>query len=256
MLDEEEQKIVNRVADNCQLLYDGYTEKVEYVVDVIYHRAECVNRNRMESVPDVACTCPVAGEKRVRQVRRPGLLRQLRDFAANKDTDRSPKAERGAPRVKVPGRPPGDMANFLTLDEIECAIPLAVDRALEEAGRDRTWAASPVSSILIGLSGQVSYLIGAGRPDIARDLDKALQGWVRQARETLRITVGDAMFSTVVCGNCGGGLSTPWGNRGDHDVRCVGTPSSPPCGETYPVSEWLRLYEDHKRRQTATGRQS
>lgn len=244
MLDDDEQAIVNRVGDNCQLLYDGYSERVEYTVPVKYHLAHCPGKR--DGIP---CECPVADERRVRQVRRPGLLRQLRDFAANKDTDRNPKAERGAPRVKVPGRPPGDMGGFFTLDEIECDIPRVVDKALEDSGRDRTWACSPVSSILIGLSGQVGYMLKSGHPDIARDLDKAAQRWVKMARDALRITVGDAMFSTVVCGNCGGGLSTPWGNTGDSDVRCIGSLSAGPCGETYPVTEWLRLYEDHKRRE-------
>lgn len=239
----EEEKILERIGANCRLLYEGYYEPVEYTVPVAYHRNGC------DRVP-VTCKCPVTNERRSNKVKRPGYLRQLQEFAAHKDTDRNPKAERGAPRIKVAGRPPGDMAGFFAHDEIVCDIIATVDRVLEEVERDRTWAASPVHEILMALAGQVGHFIQA-RPDQARVIDKAAASWVAKARATLRISTGDAVFDSVLCGNCGGGLSTPWGNRGDHAVVCIGTPSDPPCGESYPMSEWVKLYEDHKRRASA-----
>lgn len=244
-MEPEAQAIVERVEANCKLLYDGYIERVEYSVAVAYHRSTCQHHGSAEAQD---CPCPVVHEQRVRNVRRPGYLQQLREFAQHKDTDRNPKAERGAPRVKSPGRPPGDMGGFFTLDELECDIPTVVDRALAEAGRDRTWAAQSVRKILIGLGCQVAHILAAGRPDVARDLDLASTRWVDSARSTLKITVGDSMFESVTCGNCGGALQTPHGNQGDADVRCIGHPDAPPCGETYPPGEWLRLYEDHKRK--------
>lgn len=245
-MDEETGKVIRRIGDNAKLLYEGYSEKVEYAVDVAYHRGECKYYSK-STLPKDDCECPVVREQRVRNIRRKGLLSQLHDFARNKDTDRNPKAERGAPRIKVAGRPPGDMGGFFTLDEIMCDIPYVMDRVLEECGRDRTWASQPVGSILIGLASQCGHF-AESRPDQLRVVDKAARRWVESARSTLKITVGDSIFESVVCGNCGGGLSTPWGNRGDHDVVCVGTPETPPCGHTYPMGEWIKLYEDHQKR--------
>lgn len=243
--DEGVKQTLLRIEKNCKLLYEGYPEKVDYYLEISYHRESCQWYGK-STTPKVDCECPVVVEARTKHVNRPGLLRQLEQFARNKDTDRNPKAERGAPRIKVAGRPPGDMGGFFTLDEIMCDIPSVIDRVLEEVGRDRTWASQPVKAILMGLTGQVMHFAEA-RPDQARVVDKATGKWVKQAQDALRITVGDAVFDSVVCGNCGGGLSTPWGNRGDHEVRCIGSPTDPPCGHTYPMGEWIKLYEDHKR---------
>lgn len=298
MLSDEAREIVLRIDENCKLLYEGYLEKVQYVLQVSAHAADCVWHGRTHLAKD--CGCPVTNEQRVRNVRRPGYLDQLREFAKHKDTDRNPKAERGAPRVKTAGRPPGDMGGFFALDELECDIPSVADRFLEALGRDRTWAAQSVRLVLLGLASQVANALsaaaaggpaaGAGRLDggstqgpvidsagdrlrccedplrtskddhgtkisdhdapidHARRVDLAVIRWVDLARRTLKITVQETIFDKIVCGNCGGGLATPAGNRGDHDVRCVGTPSAPPCGETYPPGEWLRLYEDQQRK--------
>lgn len=234
--------VVDRIHDNCKLLYGGYQEKVEYVVQVAYHRAECQHHGKTTR-PKGDCACPVVNEQRVRNVNRPGYIDQLRRFTEHKDTDRQPKAERGAPRVKVAGRPPGDLGGFFALDELTCDILSTVDKALEEVGRDRTWASNPVHKVLGGLATQVSYFVDS-RPDVAREVDKKVKGWVDSARSTLKISTSEALFDSVTCGNCGGALASPWGNRGEADVRCIGSPSAGPCGETYPVSDWLRLYEE------------
>jgi hypothetical protein len=237
----EAQAVLDRIEDNCQLLWDGYYEHIEYSVEVCYHRGDC--KHRGTTAPKGDCeNCPVVNEKRSAQKKRPGLLQQLQEFKEHKDTDRELKAERGAPRIKVAGRPPGDMGGFFLLDEITCEATALVDRVLEEVGRDRTWATQSILSLLRGLPLQVSYFVES-RPDQARLIDKACQKWVDSARSTLKISTRDTIFDSVVCGNCGGALSTPAGNRGDSDVRCIGTPTAPPCGETYPPGEWLALYE-------------
>lgn len=245
-VEEGVKALLMRIEDNCKLLYAGYSEKVEYKLSVAYHRNTCEHFGRTTSPRE--CPCPVAEESRVRNQRRPGLLDQLKAFAANKDTDRNPKAERGAPRVKVAGRPPGDLGGFFALDELSCAIPATVERVLIEAGRDYTWACQSVNHTLMGLSVQVGNF-AEERPDLVREVDRAVTGWVESARSTLKITTAESIFDAVLCGNCSvGALSSPWGNRGETDVRCIGTPSEAPCGHTYPASEWVRLYEDHKRR--------
>lgn len=238
-MDDEEHATITRIADNCKLLYSGYPERVEYTVDAPYHREHCPFHGKIYMT---GCDCPKIREKRTRSVQRPGYLAQLKEFSAHKDTDRNPKAERGAPRVKVAGRPPGDMAGFFTLDELMCDIPSVVDKALEEAGRDRTWAATSVPTILAGLATQTGLFIEA-RPDVARVIDKAAARWVAVARGALKVGASDGMFEGAVCGNCGGALATPWGNRGESAVSCAGSPSEPPCGQTYPMSEWIKLYE-------------
>lgn len=249
-LTDEEQALVERVKANCTLLVSGYIEKVEYQTEVAYHQLGCKYRGK-STLPKSDCECPVNLEKRVRSINRPGYLAQLHAFAQHKDTDRNPKAERGAPRVKTAGKPPGDLAGFFALDELTCAVVSTVDAALREAERDPTWATMPVGAILGGLAEQTAHILHGGRPDVARTLDLAARRWVDSARSTLRISTVETIFDSVVCGNCGGSLSTPAGNRGESDVRCVGSHDMAPCGESYPVTEWLRLYEDHKRRQSS-----
>ena len=136
------------------------------------------------------------------------------------------------------------MAGFFTLDEITCDAYMSLDLIMTEAGRDRTWLSAPLKTVFEGLTYQVQQFAEA-RPDLARDTLKLTDKWVRQARAALRVTVSDAQFGSTVCGNCGGGLSVAWDNSSD--VRCVGTPETPPCGETYPMSEWVALYERGKR---------
>lgn len=249
---KEAEQVLKRIEANCELLWSGYHERVDYVVAVAYHRAECPHHGGpsrpMSMTPGYDCDCPMVDEKRTRKLRRKGYLSQLKEFAENKDTDRNPKAERGAPRVKTAGRPPGDLGGFFALDELSCDVIAVVDRVMEEVGRDRTWAANPVWEVLRGLSSQVGHFIES-RPDQAREIDKAAARWVASARSTLRVSTSEAVFDSVVCGNCGGALGTPWGN--ESDVRCVGSPAEPPCGHTYPMSEWVRLYEDHKRMRAA-----
>jgi hypothetical protein len=97
---------------------------------------------------------------------------------------------------------------------------------------------------------QVKYMIEAGRPDLARRIAHLTSKWVDQARRTLNQKTGDAMFGDTVCGNCAGALRVParvaWDDQGV-EVECVGTPTTAPCGETYPMSEWLELYESQRR---------
>lgn len=232
---EEAAGMLERLKENCTLLGAGWQEPVEYAVPVTYHRAECP-RSR------VTCECPQVTEKRTRYVKRPGLLEQLKEFQANKDVDRNAKAARGAPRVKTPKMHP-ELAGFFVLDEICTDIYMTVDRALEECDRDRAWASMATQHVLAGLTTQVSYFVES-RPDVARTVVKATDKWVAQARRALKISVDDSMFESTVCANCGGGLSTRHDHAGDlREIVCVGTPSDPPCGETYPMSEWLKIYE-------------
>jgi hypothetical protein len=183
----------------------------------------------------------VANENRTKTVRQPGLLVQLKEFQQHKDTDRERKAERGAPRVKTAGKPPGDLAGFFTLAEITCEAYTFIDRILTEAVRDRSVAALPIKDTLRGLPYQVSQFADT-HPDLAHECAKATRRWLDKARRTLKLVTGDAMFAETVCGNCGvGALAIAADNSSE--VRCVGTPAEPPCGETYGMGDWVGLYE-------------
>lgn len=236
----ENDVIIERIDKNCTLLGSGWKERVDYTIPVTYHKKEiCQPQNK-------PCGCPLENEKRTKYVNRESLLEQLRLYNQNRDTDRNPKAERGAPRVKTAGKPPGDVTGFLTLDEITVDAYSTLDRIFEEAGRDRMYLVDrSLKGVFNGLTYQVTQFIES-RPDLARDILKATDKWVRQAKAALRMTVSDAMFGDTVCGNCGGGLKVAWDNSSD--VTCIGTPTDPPCGETYPMSEWVALYEKGKRR--------
>lgn len=233
-LSTEDAALIARLKENCELLTRGWQETVDYKVPVKYHRGEsCPGKD--------SCECPVVNEERRKYVNRKGLLDQLKEFKDNQDTDREPKAERAAPRVKKVKYHP-ELQGFFVLDEIISEVFMVVDRALEEAERDRSWASMSAHNVLAALPNQVSYFVES-RPDVARTLLKATAKWVATAKRALRITQSEGMFDSTVCGNCGGGLST---HREDGDlvgVRCVGTPTDPPCGETYPMSEWLSIYE-------------
>jgi hypothetical protein len=232
--DESITELLELLDVNCKALYSGWREKVDYKVPVTYHSDDCTRPPR--------CECPVVEEKRTREVQRPGLLDQLREFQQNKDVDRNPKAERAAPRVKKPKLHP-ELNGFLTLDEITCEAYMMLDRIFEEVGRDRTWLSQSVKGIMMGLVYQVSQFAGQ-RPDLARQVLNATTRWVYAARRTLNVTVSDAMLEGVVCGNCGGGLTVAWDNSSE--VRCIGKPDEPPCGHTYPKEEWVSLYEQQR----------
>lgn len=238
-LDGEGKRIQDRVDENCILLVSGWKEKVEHVTPVVYHRDTCGKKR------GTACECPVVNEKRTVRTQRPGLIRQLKDFGGCKDTDREPKAERGAPRVKVAGKPPGDMAGFLCLDEIACEAYALLDRVFEEAGRDRLYAAQALPLVLGGLAYQVGQFVGE-HPGLGHDVMKATDRWVGMARRALRLVVSDAMLDSVVCGTCNGALAVAWDNSSS--VRCVGTPSLPPCGTEYPRGQWIALFEQGRRK--------
>lgn len=233
----EYEALLDRIEENCNLLISGWDEYVPYKVKEQEHEGvECFGKK---------CDCPERLKSRSRRVRRPGLLEQLRQYQQHKDADLNPKAARGAPRVKTPKTHP-ELAGYLTLDEITCDANARLDRIFEEAGRDRLYFVDRnFNSVISGLPYQVRQFIDA-RPDLARDVLRLTDKWVRQAKATLKMTVSDAMFSGMVCGNCEvGALAVSWDNSSD--VRCAGTPAEPPCGHTYPMSEWVALYERGKR---------
>lgn len=240
---KEEERYVETVMANCKLLVSGYRERIEYQEPVKYHSPDCVRA----TMKVAECDCRVEMETRARHVQRRGLLDQLDDFTKNRDCDLSPKAARGAPRVKKAKLNP-ELNGYLTLDEITCDVYMSLDRIFEEAERDRTYLSQPVRVILPGLANQVRYMIDAGRPDLARQVSKLTRKWVDSAKRTLNHTVSDAMFGDVVCGNCGGGLVGPGRVEGEGAiVRCAGSPAEAPCGQEYPASEWLELYEKGRR---------
>jgi hypothetical protein len=169
-------------------------------------------------------------------------MKQLEDFKKYQDTDREPKAERAAPRVKKIKNNP-ELDGFFALDEISCDTSSVVDRVWEEAGRDRTWASVGGALAILGnLPSKVQEL--RSRPDLIWTIRRSVVRSVDLARRSLRLIVSDSIFGSVVCGNCSGGLAVPSDNSGD--VRCVGKPGVDPCGETYPMSEWITLYERSK----------
>lgn len=233
----EAKQLCERLEENVALLARGWRERVEYVTQVKYHDKETCE---MKHTRDFSCTCPTKDEKRSRHVRCEGLLLQLQEYVKSKDVDRNPKAARGAPRVKKVKYMP-ELNGFFTLDEITCDAYSVIDRAYETAGRDRLTAAAPIHEVIGGLPYQAGEMLIDGHTDPVRDLVKATSKWVAQARRTLNMTVSDAMFEGVVCENCEGALAIAWDNSSD--VRCVGTPTAPPCGHTYPMSEWMNLYE-------------
>lgn len=233
----EGEKILARLEENCDLLVSGWSEKVEYKVPVTYHRTECTREGE--------CECPVTNEKRTKVVKQKGLLAQLQEYTKHRDTDRGPKSERAAPRVKKPKLHP-ELNGFLALDEIHCDAYMVLDRIFEQAGRDRTWLTQPLKMVLMGLHYQVKQFIET-ELELAEEVQRATDKWVMTAKRALALTVPDAIFGDTVCGNCSGGLSIAWDNSSD--IRCVGTPATPPCGQVYPKTEWIALYEQQQRSQ-------
>jgi hypothetical protein len=230
-------EIVQQIEDNTRILVSGWKEKVAYKVAVTYHREECPREGE--------CECPVTHEKRNKVVTEKGLLTQLQNYGDHKDTDRGPKSERAAPRVKTPKLHP-ELNGFLTLDEIHCDAYMVLDRVFEQAGRDRTWLSQPLKMVLMGLGYQVRQFV-EDQPELASEVLHATAKWVMSAKRTLALTVPDAIFGDTVCGICSGGLAIAWDNSSD--IRCVGTPATPPCGKVYPKTEWLALYEQQQRAQ-------
>jgi hypothetical protein len=239
-IEEDVERDLATIKEMCELLVVGWYEDVEYKVPVAYHVGGCKWRSR--SITG-SCDCPVENESRKRALRRPGLIQQLKAYREHRDTDREPKAERAAPRVKKIKNNP-ELDGFLTLDEIACDATSLVDRVWSEAGRDRGWAVIGSETLIANLPVRTADL--KSRPDLIRIVRKSAVRWVDISRKALRLVVSDSIFGSSVCGNCGGGLTVPWDNAGD--VRCIGSPDVPACGESYPMSEWIRLYEEGKAR--------
>lgn len=240
-LEGEARVLMERLTENVGFLVYGWRDKIEYVVPVRYHdKGQCTSATRIRNGDK--CDCPTKDEKRTRHVQVDCLLDQLKEYTKSKDVDRNPKAARQAPRVKKVKYMP-ELNGFFTLDEITCDIYMTLDRAYEEAGIDRTVTSRPLSELLGGLVIQMGG-IAETHTDLVADMVKATAKWVGMARRTLNLTVADAQFGSTVCENCNGGLAIAWDNSSD--VRCIGTPTTPPCGHTYPMSEWVGLYERGK----------
>ncbi len=232
---------LNRIEGNVKTLAQGWSEQIEYVVPVKYHVDGCKQR-----LMGGICECPTKEEKRSRYVKRDGLLGQLKNFQANKDVDRNPKAARGAPRVKKVKFMP-ELNGFFTLDEITTEAYMLLDRVYYEGGRDRLEAAGPLHSVLVGLTYQMTQIAETlGGDELVREVLKATDKWILSARHALNLTVSNAQFADTVCGNCGGGLTIAWDNSSE--VKCIGSPAALPCGETYGMGDWIGLYEKGRKR--------
>ncbi|MFF7774941.1 hypothetical protein ACFZCG_10965 [Streptomyces tanashiensis] len=119
--------------ENCKVLGAGWKERIDYTLPVVYHNlGTCSRANNRKP----RCDCPVRPEERTKYITRESLLEQLRPYQQNRDTGRNPKSERGAPRVKTPGRPPGNLDGFFTLDEITCDAYSTLGTDEDDATRD------------------------------------------------------------------------------------------------------------------------
>lgn len=237
----EQKDLMEKLYENVKQLAHGWREKTEYTVPIRYHITTCSVSNRIRNGD--RCECPTKDEKRTRHIKVDGLLDQLKEYLKSKDVDRNPQAARQAPRVKKP-KTNSDLNGFFTLDEITCDAYATIDRIYEDGGRDRMLATQPIHEVIGSLTYQMGQIVDS-RPDLVRDAIKATGKWVNMARRTLNLQVADAMFEGVVCDNCGGALSIAWDNASD--VKCIGSPSAPSCGHTYPMGEWMSLYEKRQR---------
>lgn len=62
---------------------------------------------------------------------------------------------------------------------------------------------------------------------------------VSQARQMLGYDVRRVMLANMVCHECGGALGVA--EDASTDVKCMGSPTAPPCGNTYSRMQWLDL---------------
>lgn len=224
---------IKKVEADIKLLNQGWRDKVEYMLPVVYHRPHCESTGNGN-----ACECPIVNEKRSKHVTSPGLLQQLEEYGKHVDLGAEPKAERGSPG-KSKSRPPGDMNGFHTLDEIIAEAYTITDRIMREAGRSAE--VMPIREVLNQLPYQCRQIVD-DYPHLVEDIAHATGRWVDKAQRALGIKTTETVFANTVCGDCGGALAVGRDLRRT-DVRCVGTPAAKACGRRYPMSEWVGLYE-------------
>jgi len=210
---------IKKIEENIDLLIKGWREKVEYYKPVDYGDQGIIK------------------EKRVKHVRRPGLIEQLAQYAKHADTGAEPKSERGVPG-KQKSRPPANMAGFHLLDEITVEANTLIDRVVREAGRSADIGTLPLRDTLATLPYQCRQIIDS-HPPLVDDIAHAVHTWVDRAQRVLGLKTSEAMFADTVC-DCGGALAVGRDVMRT-DVRCAGSPSAPSCGKRYGPADWLRL---------------
>ncbi|MCX4912830.1 hypothetical protein [Streptomyces sp. NBC_00687] len=81
----------------------------------------------------------------------------------------------------------------------------------------------------------------AGGAEVAGNVREVLRKHVRTARIVLGYDTRQHMLADTVCGDCGGALIVA--DDASTDVRCIGSPDTPPCGTRYYRWQWIDLLE-------------
>lgn len=241
-------------------LLDGWTERIEYRVTAQLHTSQCTAWMTYLSFNELRhyqCDCPTTVETRVERRRQGPLLTQLVEAGYRVPQNGSGSGGSGStnkPEAKIPG-------NLVRPDEIlsRCALVAAdhcerwaVPRASGYSRDSRL--ATDLATLRIYVSGEVIcrspssqraysgelvYVEASSRAPSSEEVDDLrhdLAKIVRQGRLFLGYDSDTEAIGDTVCGDCGGVLRV--GKDMPSDVRCAGSPETPPCGKVYPWRTW------------------
>ncbi|QES45238.1 hypothetical protein DEJ49_33405 [Streptomyces venezuelae] len=229
------------IADLVRQLADGWEERAEYHVPITRHTLLC-QALRSAMSPGrrrhAECACQTEIEARAQTSLLPSLLDQLQDEIAE------PAATTGGPKsVDDPhSNPPGNQAAF------ECLLGIKVHaRAHFEALRRVLYPdhgrreAVTVVSALRAIPDWCAMANDSGYDELVFEIKEDLRKRVRTARIILGYEAPQRLLETTVCGGCGGALIVA--EDASTDVRCIGTPEAPGCGQMYRRWDWINLLE-------------
>lgn len=207
---------VELLAMNVQCLVNGWRERVEYNVKI---------------GKDV--------EARAKTMRHVALILQLQEMSLTQSSGS------GGPSVNRPdSRPPGNMAPLHLIDTIsEQARFLYADLCADFRGvaPQDPLLHQRITQVLHNLLA-VSQVAIETHPRNVHQVARTSSQWVRKARCMLGYDKPQVLLRDMVCGNCGGALCVA--SDASTDVRCIGTPALPSCGQVYARWDWLNLLRD------------
>lgn len=229
------------IASLTAQLADGWEERIEYQVNIKRHAALCmIWRSAMSPARQrhYECACPESIEARARTVQLPSLIDQLQEAVAEPV---SMAGGDGASGDKPHSKAPGNQ------EALDLLMSIRTDAQMYYSGLHQLlYPTHPerrvsVVSALRTLPDWCAMASESGHEEAVCYVKEVLRKRVRSARIILGYDTRQSMLADVVCGDCGGALIVA--DDASTDVRCIGSPDAPPCGNRYYRWDWIDLLE-------------
>ncbi|MEU6674783.1 hypothetical protein [Streptomyces sp. NPDC046925] len=234
------------VADLVRQLLDGWEERIEYQVMIQMHAPLC-QIGRAAMTPGrrkhYVCVCPQRLEERARSALQPPLVDQLQEAISEPVANGSGSGS-GA-RDKPHSNPPGNGEALELLMKIQATAWLHHGKLRAELYPDHVHAPRITAPAVLRQIADWSAMASDGTLEcgysLVVDVKEDLRKLVKTARIILEYDSPQRMLEETVCGNCSGALIVA--EDASSDVRCIGAPDAPGCGQRYFRWDWINLLE-------------